>query len=169
MTISGIVRGKAILLILIGSFFLISAAAVRIVMAETQVKRMEMQQSKQETQKQVVKDTKVVRMKSLFPRPNYDSGWITVKTGDMKEITHNVGGNAENYVVDMQFRGQDDRPLTGGGINAMHYGGDEFVVSDQRRRLGAYWFGLTNKSLYIGRLEHDQFANKIRIRIWVYD
>lgn len=38
-----------------------------------------------------------------FPRPAYDSGWMA-GTGGMEIITllHNIGGNVDNYVVDVQ-------------------------------------------------------------------
>ena len=40
-----------------------------------------------------------------FPRPAYDSGWVAISPGEQKRLTHNIGGNTDNYVVDMQFKG----------------------------------------------------------------
>jgi hypothetical protein len=37
-----------------------------------------------------------------FPRPNYDSGWIGLAIGQSVSRQHNLGGDKDSYVVEMQ-------------------------------------------------------------------
>ena len=52
-----------------------------------------------------------------FPAPDYDSGWYSIAQNETKTFTHNLGGNVDNYVVDMQFK-------QFGGLHQMYYGTD---------------------------------------------
>ena len=97
-----------------------------------------------------------------FPRPAYDSGWVSFNQRDQKTLTHNIGGNVDNYVVDMQFKDTDGG---GWGVNTMgiglyEYGGDY---------KGAAWENLSTSSILVYRASDDPFADQIRIRIWVYN
>ncbi|MCU0522340.1 MAG: hypothetical protein MUF84_16800, partial [Anaerolineae bacterium] len=38
---------------------------------------------------------------AAFPRPAYDSGWVALAQASAVVRTHNLGGNADNYVVDL--------------------------------------------------------------------
>jgi hypothetical protein len=95
-----------------------------------------------------------------FPRPAYDSGWVTIS--DVEKLTHNIGGNVDEYVVDMQFK--DTNPY-GNGIHNYGSGGIEF----DGYYLGAYWRNLTTTSISVLRWGDDLFADQVRIRIWVYN
>ncbi len=94
-----------------------------------------------------------------FPRPAYDSGWQEVLPGLSVELQHNIGGDPNNYVVDMQFKG-------GGilGVNQALYGGDVAVDGT-----GAFWFGLTDTEIFVHRQPYNVTAEDIRVRIWVYN
>lgn len=94
-----------------------------------------------------------------FPRPAYDSGWFAVPPGQAKTLNHNLGGNVDNYLVDLTFR-------NGNGINHHYYGGMLWMDS---RRFGAYWEDLTNTQISVFRLDEDYFAVDLRIRIWIYN
>jgi len=94
-----------------------------------------------------------------FPRSAYDSGWETMSAGDTLLLTHNIGGTVDTYVVEMQFKDTDD----GRGINNIGYGVDGF------NSRGSYYRNLTTSTIKLWRPNSDQFVNRIRIRIWVYN
>lgn len=93
-----------------------------------------------------------------FPRPAFDSGWRAVAQGSYMDFNHNLGGNVDNYVVDMQMK-----HAGGAGINNLNIGTDE-----GGGWFGAYWRNLTTTSIRVHRDTDDVGAEQIRIRIWVY-
>jgi len=97
-----------------------------------------------------------------FPKPAYDSGWTAMPYGSLqqtvqKQLPHNLGGNVDDYVVDMQIRYDNIagwRPPENTGL------GTKFFYS-----------GLTASSVTLSgpaSLGIDAFTF-VRIRIWVYD
>jgi hypothetical protein len=96
---------------------------------------------------------------SAFPRPAYDSGWVSISPASAVELTHNLGGNPDNYVVDLQFK--DDGAY---GIHNIYYGGREAGGNNY----GANWRKLTNTTIEVFRHANDDLADYIRVRIWVY-
>jgi len=96
-----------------------------------------------------------------FPRPNYDSGWTSITQDSSHTFTHNIGGNTDNYVVDMQFRYSDTNPEP----HQTFYGG----FLSPYGWLGCYWEFLTNTEITVTRREDDTVAHQVRIRIWVYN
>lgn len=102
-----------------------------------------------------------------FPRPAFDSGWQQIKQGTFKTFIHDIGGNVDNYVVDLQFDGE-------AGISNAFYGTEYHTtpassdyVSTMTNR-GAYWCRLTTTQIEVYRAVMDSYANKVRVRIWVY-
>ncbi len=93
-----------------------------------------------------------------FPRPAYDSGWQQVSQGLSVALQHNIGGDPNNYVVDMQFKGG------GVGVNQALYGGDGGADGT-----GAFWHGLTDTEIFVRREAYNITAVEIRVRIWVYN
>ncbi|MCL5280921.1 MAG: hypothetical protein M1376_13565 [Planctomycetes bacterium] len=97
---------------------------------------------------------------SSLPRPAYDSGWITTPQGSpsqlyTKILTHNLGGNADDYVVDLQ------RKVSGiVGPNLSNQGlGTEF-----------YYSFLTASTVSISApYSAVDLVTSVRLRIWVYD
>lgn len=87
-----------------------------------------------------------------WPRPAYDSGWIAV-TGSIHHLTHNVGGDVDNYVVDMQFK-------TLSGLVNRAVGLD---IDGSEAYGGCYQALTTNSLQLIFAIETD-----FRIRIWTY-
>jgi hypothetical protein len=92
-----------------------------------------------------------------FPRPAFDSGWLTIAATTTRTIEHGVGGDPDDYFVDMWERsgsfGRHDRGVGGDIGRSGNY--------------GAYWKQLTSESIQVGRLSEDALAEQIRIRIWV--
>jgi hypothetical protein len=109
------------------------------------------------------------RVKSYhgFPRPDYDSGWQGVSKGMVLTLQHNLGGDPNNYVIDMQFKSSD--PYW--GVNQHAYGGDTINLSFPSgiEKYGVYWKQLTNTQISIHRQPEDSGAPQIRVRIWIYD
>jgi hypothetical protein len=93
-----------------------------------------------------------------FPRPAYDSGWVSINKGELKTLAHNVGGSVYNYVVDFQSYGS-----TGGwGVNGP--GGRDIDGDDS---YGASWANLTDATVQLFRRGDDLSAEMVRLRIWV--
>ena len=101
----------------------------------------------------------------FFPRPAYDSGWVSISQGETEVLTHNLGGNADNYVVDLQFKETDISPVESPGVHQIYYGGAQRYNGDW---IGASWSRLTNTSIEVYRRYDDSFVDEIRVRIWVY-
>jgi hypothetical protein len=92
-----------------------------------------------------------------FPTPHWNSGWYTIAQGEAKTWTHNLGGNVDNYVVDMQFKGPS------GGIHHEHYGGGYDNIGGW---YGAYWHSLTTSQIKVFRASGDWAVEQVRVRIW---
>ena len=91
-----------------------------------------------------------------FPRPAFDSGWMSVAAGEELAITHGIGGDVNSYVVDLTFRSEN-------GIFNAGIGGD--VTGSSMR--GAAWTGLTNSVIKVRRAAEDGVIDAMRVRIWV--
>jgi len=97
---------------------------------------------------------------SALPRPAYDSGWQSISQGELKTFTHNLGGDVDNYVVDMTCKSHN----ASYGINQLYFGGD----GHDSKTYGAYWRHLTTTSITVRRMPDDAHCDQVRIRIWVY-
>lgn len=94
-----------------------------------------------------------------FPRPAYDSGWVTTHFGSPSEfdtisLKHGLGGNVDDYVVDLQmmFSGIAGPSLTNQGL------GTVFSYSH-----------LTNAGIQVTAPQSAVDAvTSVRVRIWVY-
>lgn len=94
-----------------------------------------------------------------FPKPNYDSGWQTIAQNGDITFTRNLGGNVDDYVVDLCFYDYETGP------NNYRYGGME--TGDGDNYYGACWRYLTNTQVSVYRWQDDTTADKVRVRIWV--
>lgn len=92
-----------------------------------------------------------------FPRPAYDSSFRNISPGQSIRLNHNIGGNPDDYVVDIQCK----YPPTGGTIFGI---GIDFNDTEHS---GFYWESLTSTHILVGRGEDDMFCTQIRVRIWV--
>ena len=99
------------------------------------------------------------------PKPTYDSGWVNGNLGAYVYLTHNIGGNPDDYIVDLQFKDPDN----GMGVNQDCYGGCDLRAKDTiyaDTKQGAYWRNLTSAKIEVGRRAEDHFADQVRVRIW---
>ena len=98
--------------------------------------------------------------KALGP-PAYDSDWKSIDR-DLK-LTHNLGGDPNKYVIDLQFKGYVQ------GIHQCWYGGNTTVGPDGKfNRIGAFWRNLDGTRIQVTREPHDGNIVWIRVRIWKY-
>lgn len=98
---------------------------------------------------------------AAFPRPAYNSGWVSLSQGATADRSHNLGGNVDNYVVDLTCK----RSFGGAGVNNWGVGGD---VGDAGEYYGAWWSNLTTTSITLHRWSDDSDCPSVRVRIWIY-
>ena len=60
-----------------------------------------------------------VRLWRMAP-PGYDSGWVSLAQDEARLLVHNLGGDAESYLVDMLY---NEGAGTFDGVNARYFGG----------------------------------------------
>lgn len=98
-------------------------------------------------------------------RPGYDSGWQNKVPGTHTKKFHNLGGNADDYLVYMVFKyaNQNVHQLFYGGVifGANHPAG--YADDDQA---GGYWNSLDSDSIDIYRGENDLHMLWYRVYIW---
>jgi hypothetical protein len=98
---------------------------------------------------------------SAFPTPAYDSDWVTIAAGATTTLTHGLGGDPEDYVVDLEFQAYDM------GINGMALGGD--VRGDPVDDVyGFYWQELNASTVQVRKGSAMYPGDEFRVRIWTY-
>ena len=101
-----------------------------------------------------------------FPCPAYDSGWVELPWGGHTELVHGLGGNPENYVVDLQLHYPIGIEIKIGIHNRGH-GGDKDTDWNSR---GAYYRELNANSITVGSCDGSTYwTPEVRVRIWVYE
>ncbi len=95
-----------------------------------------------------------------FPAPHYDSGWYTMTAGSDHVFTHNLGGDPDNYIVDMQFKDESY------GVHQWFYGVD---YDNLGNKWGAAWHSLTDSTITVDRMSNDTNVDYVRVRIWRTD
>jgi len=90
---------------------------------------------------------------------SWGSPWAPITTGQTITFYHNLGGDPDDYAVELWFRDTDD----GLGINRRNYGGMEA----NGNWYGAHWQNLTTNTIQVYRQPDDNAADLVRIRIWV--
>lgn len=91
--------------------------------------------------------------------PGYDSGWQDIPQGGLRQLSHALGGQVDNYVVRMEFK---DADLAGLGVHLQNIGGN----ASGSLRLGAAWQNLTAGTITVYRFLTDENIDQVRIRIW---
>jgi hypothetical protein len=86
-------------------------------------------------------------------KPDYDSGW----TSAWGQLNHNLGGDIDTYVVDLQFR-SDSNTVNQYGFGGMEDGND-----------GGWWHSLTNSSIQVDQKPTLYYLSEFRVRIWRID
>ena len=95
---------------------------------------------------------------ALQPSPSWVTGWVPIAPNTCQVFPHNLGGDPDDYAVELWFGDTDD----GLGINRRSYGGLEVNGSWH----GAHWQELTASTIKVCRQADDVAADRIRIRIW---
>jgi hypothetical protein len=98
-------------------------------------------------------------------RPAYDSGWTAISPGSTATLTHNLGGNSDNYIVDMQFNEVNGTP----GVHNTNFGGNWWADGPTLYQRGIWWKNLDTSIIEVTRGDEDYHADEIRVRIWVYE
>jgi hypothetical protein len=96
----------------------------------------------------------------------YNSGWVDIDPNQTITLYHNLGSNADDYIVYLDGKSSD------GKIHQSNYGTTGYYTAgDTQKWLGCEWFGLTNTEIRVTRGEDDAGAgssrdwDKFRIRI----
>lgn len=87
-----------------------------------------------------------------FGPPGYDSGWMTISR--CQRIVHNLGGDPDDYVVDLMGRSSD-------GDTHYAFGGDVWNGTTH----GIYWYDLHSDIIFV--CLREGLVEQIRLRIWV--
>jgi hypothetical protein len=108
--------------------------------------------------------------KHALGHPDWDSGWRALEPGTSLRIYHNLGGNPDNYLVDLQFYFAAPAYL----VHNIHIGGSAFAEHVGQgghiyRTLGASWSGLDNESIKMHLREDEGAITHLRVRIWKYE
>jgi hypothetical protein len=96
--------------------------------------------------------------------PQYDSGWASVSGGQAKFLSHDLGRNVDDYVVDMEFKDSG-----WAGINNRFYGASLYIdpLTTYKVFEGAFWSHLDASLIRLWKFTDDSLADQIRIRIWI--
>ena len=92
----------------------------------------------------------------FLPPAAWDSGWQPVSIGGTIILTHGLGGNSDDYFVDLQFKDVND----GFEKNINSYGMRWFTY-------GAYYSNLNSSTVAVTRGTEDVYADYVRLRIWI--
>lgn len=96
--------------------------------------------------------------------PAWDSGWLPIQPGDanLQTLTHNLGGDADDYTVALKFR---NSRVQGLGLHHFAYGGLDLAGQVQ----GAAWLHLTSTTAQVVRFVGDQTVGEVRLLIYQPD
>lgn len=89
----------------------------------------------------------------------WDSRWVSLVPGDCRTLYHNLGGNPDDYAVELWFRDTDGSL----GINRRGYGG----LNHQPAGEGAYWRQLNSSRIMVCRGANDPAADQVRVHVWI--
>jgi len=98
-----------------------------------------------------------------FPAPHYDSGWVAVAAPSTQGFSHGLGGDPDDYVVDLMC--QSTGQIGNLGIHNSFMGG--FVDGSQSYGVNYQW--LDSDSITIVRNANDLSCDEVRVRIWRVD
>jgi hypothetical protein len=87
------------------------------------------------------------------------SPWVDIATSESRAFDHNLGGDWEDYSVQVWFK---DIDAGGYGVNNRAYGS----LEDGGSWSGAFWRNLTGTSITVGRQPADTVADQVRVWIW---
>ena len=88
----------------------------------------------------------------------WSSDWITFPVGTCQTLNHNLGGDPDDYGVEVWFLDTDGSE----GMHRKYYGGSEIAG----RWRGANWQHLESNTIEVCRGSNDYDANRLRVRVW---
>jgi len=100
------------------------------------------------------------------PNPDFDSGWQFLLPGDTGPLAHNLGGDVNDYIIDLEFAdwpGHPPHQMLYGGIT---FGNKTYNGNVDGQQWGVFWHSLTSSTVNVTRLPDDQKALMFRGRIW---
>jgi len=89
----------------------------------------------------------------------WTSGWVAINQNETLTFEHNLGGNPDDYAVDLWFNDTDG----GFGVNRRNYGGLEY----DNNLYGARWQNLTTNTIEVYRYANDNVADQVRVTVWI--
>ncbi len=95
----------------------------------------------------------------LHGLPAYDSGWVDFPSDNEELLSHELGGDPGDYVVDLQVRDLVDGH---GGGSRVHQKGLGIDVNDS-----IWWEKLTSHQIQVFRAGAATSVDQFRVRIWV--
>ena len=117
----------------------------------------------------ILVDAVRVRIWAMSTSADYSSGWVDLPKGQGTILTHNLGGSVDDYVVDLMFN-DTDPTVDSQGVNQRAYGGRTLGTNstffNDGKQIGAYWYGLQGNVVYLYRMEQDEYADQVLVRIW---
>jgi hypothetical protein len=90
----------------------------------------------------------------------YDSGWQIVAKDSCKVFSHNLGGDPDDYAVELLFL---DGATGGLGIHRRGYGG----LDDSGKEQGAHWQRLRANTIQVCRGADASLVDRVRVRVFV--
>ena len=93
---------------------------------------------------------------------NYDSGWLSMYTGQTRTLNHNLLGSADNYIVYMDGKNDD------GKIHHWNYGSSCYTVLSINHWVGCEWGELTNTQIQVHRADDDEYISNPSEKYWDY-
>lgn len=94
------------------------------------------------------------------PVPDWDSGWVSLAAGMGQTLSHGLGGDSDDYVVDLMFR-------TGATVHQRFVGKDQYDSASGFQHRGVAWSALGTTSVRIHRGADDVFCDETRVRIFL--
>jgi hypothetical protein len=91
---------------------------------------------------------------------SWSSGWVDIPTDTVKTFTHNLGGNPDDYAIELWFRDTDPGGI---GINTRGAGGLEAGGNFY----GAHWQNLTDTTIQVVRNKDDTSADQVWVHVWI--
>jgi hypothetical protein len=90
---------------------------------------------------------------------SWTSGWVSIDPDELLVFEHNLGGNPDDYAVDLWFNDTDGSL----GANRRNYGGLEW----NNGWYGARWQRLTSNTIEVYRYPDDNVADQVRVAVWI--
>jgi hypothetical protein len=89
----------------------------------------------------------------------WSSGWVDISPSETKTFLHNLGGDVDDYGIQLWFR---DTDAGGYGVNNRGYGS----LEDNGVWSGVFWRSLTDTTINVSRQPADTMADQVRVWIW---